>query len=128
MTATDTPRMPTFAVLSEATGVPKELQFATASFPAISADMVASMVHTPEITRFFFGRLEPEMFGRAGQRISPVLEVTMPLSGFANMAIFFNAQLEAVILENPQLAAIVTEMRKQHAANTAAQQNAQETK
>ena len=75
--------------------------YADHDLPVISADLILSLFNVGGLVKVSFGRLEPEIFGRPMDplkpKVTPVLQLVLPLQCFAATAIFFQDQLKEFI-------------------------------
>ena len=71
--------------------------FPPANFPTLFADGVLSMTHGRGVVKFYFHRIDPEMFARGANNTLPIAQVVMPAIGFAQMAAFFRRRIEMMI-------------------------------
>ncbi len=75
-------------------------EFPDPRFPTLYADGIASLTPGPGMMRMFFYRSDPNALGRGGIVNNPVLQVAMPMHGFAQMALFVRKQLDLLVEQN----------------------------
>jgi hypothetical protein len=75
----------------------KDGDFPAPQFPTVFADGVLSLVNSPTVVKFFLARIEPSFSGDGRSHMQAFAQVVMPLDGFANMFVFFEAQLKAML-------------------------------
>jgi hypothetical protein len=85
--------------------------FPTSEFPAVFADGVISLVNSPAVVKFFLGRFEPSFSGDGRTQLNPITQIIMPIDGFANMFVFFEAQLRVLVQTGYITEARLTELR-----------------
>jgi hypothetical protein len=96
-------------------------EFPTANFPTVFADGVLSLAPGPGIVKYYLYRVDPNMFGRGGMAANPSLQVVMPLSGFVEMAVFFEKQISDLISQGQISREAVDQLREEGlGASTAA--------
>ena len=75
-------------------------------FPTVFADGVLSMANSPSVVKFYLARIEPSLTGDGRTQLQAFAQVIMPIDGFANMFVFFEAQLRLLVKSG-----IITEQR-----------------
>lgn len=72
-------------------------EFPHINFPTVFADGVVSHVNANGISKFYFQRVEPNMYGSGGAVVTPFMVVAMPTPGFVAMAAFFHQRVQFLI-------------------------------
>lgn len=72
-------------------------EFPQATFPTAFVDGVASHVNGEGISKIYFYRVDPNMFGRGGITHNPTFQVVIPTRGFVEMAAFFYQRAKFLI-------------------------------
>ena len=94
---------------TETTAAPAD--FPTPEFPTVFADGVMSLVNSPAVVKFFLGRFDSSFAGDGRTQLNPVSQIVMPMDAFANMFVFFEAQLRIFIQAGYISEARLTEFR-----------------
>jgi hypothetical protein len=66
----------------------------------IFADLVSTHTVGMGISKFFLARIDPDPEGVARNKIEPVAQIVMPMSGFVQMWAFFEHRLKIMKKEN----------------------------
>jgi hypothetical protein len=75
-------------------------EFPGVDVPVAFADGVSSYVGGGGISKFYFYRIDPNIWGYGGAVFNPVSQVVMPTNGFVTTAAFFYAQARRMIANN----------------------------
>lgn len=87
------------------------VDFPTPEFPTVFADGVISLVNSPAVVKFFLGRFDPSFAGDGRTQLNPITQIIMPMDTFANMCVFFEAQLRIFVQAGYITEARLTEIR-----------------
>jgi hypothetical protein len=71
--------------------------FPPLGLPAVFADAVANLAPIGNTARFYLLRTEPDVGGLNKYQNVPVVQVVMPIEGFATTVIFLNRALEGLV-------------------------------
>jgi len=74
-----------------------EAEFPTPVTPTVFADGVSSYAPGPGVVKFFLYRMDPNMYGRGDVKPNPIVQVAMPLVGFAQTAALFQHAIKTLI-------------------------------
>src|SRR5258708_400927 len=77
-------------------GRPPE-EFPASIFPTVFSDGVISFVPAVPVVKFYFARVDPNMFGRGGSVLNPFAQVIMPTLAFVDMVAFFQSQIRRMV-------------------------------
>jgi hypothetical protein len=75
-------------------------EFPGTNVPVAYTDGVSSFVNVGGITKFYFYRIDPNIWGRGGAVFNPVAQVVMPTHSFVATAAFFYGQARRMIGSN----------------------------
>jgi hypothetical protein len=76
-----------------------EPTFPSPSLPTIFADGVSNFFHSPEVGKFYFSRIDPELEGGPEIQQQIVAQVVMPMTSFVNTAAFFMKAVDRLIAQ-----------------------------
>jgi hypothetical protein len=96
-------------------GLPDTAVYPPTNVSAIAIDLVTAIFHTGPTVKFYMARQDFDVFGRTfPQQTTPVVQVVMPVQGFASMAIFFRRQLDVLAATSPDLAKMVADIEAEY--------------
>lgn len=72
-------------------------EFPAGNVPVAFADGVSSFVNAGGVAKFYFYRIDPNLWGRGGAVYNPVVQVVMPSEAFPLTAAFLVAQVKRMI-------------------------------
>lgn len=80
-----------------AEGGAKSVPYPPLGFPTVFADAALNMAPQDGVVRFYLARLDPAMDGSLNSQFQPVIQVAMPVTGFLQMAVFFQAAIDEYV-------------------------------
>ena len=72
-------------------------QFPSPTTQVVFADGVWSLTNSPAVVKYYLARLDPSFAGDGKVQANPVVQVIMPIGGFVDMCVFFEAQLRDLV-------------------------------
>lgn len=94
--------------------------FPDAAVPTIFADGTLNFQPGSDVVRFYFGRWDPAANGTPNYQTRAVAQIIMPVTGFAQMAAFFEQSTEKLVKDGLLQQDQLDQLRKAYRDSAAA--------